>query len=72
MVDKFNIDLFLNEFIGLGVGSVLGGSWFGMSMGIQILVESFIGVGQSLSGKKVKGKGLVKKIEEVGLSLKIN
>jgi len=35
-------------------------------------LESFTGVGQSLSGKKVKGKGLAKKIEEVDSSSKIN
>jgi ubiquitin fusion degradation protein 1 len=35
-------------------------------------LESFTGVGQSLSGKKVKGKGLAKKIEEVDPSSKIN
>ena len=35
-------------------------------------LESFTGVGQSLSGKRVKGKGLAKKIEEVDASSKIN
>ena len=34
--------------------------------------ESFTGVGQSLSGKRVKGKGLAKKIEEVDPSSRIN
>lgn len=34
--------------------------------------ESFTGVGQSLSGRRVKGKGLAKKIEEVDPSSKIN
>jgi len=35
-------------------------------------VESFTGVGQSLSGRRIKGKGLAKKIEEVDPSSKIN
>lgn len=35
-------------------------------------IESFTGVGQSLSGRRVKGKGLAKKIEEVDPSSKIN
>jgi ubiquitin fusion degradation protein 1 len=35
-------------------------------------LESFTGVGHSLSGRKVKGKGLAKKIEEVDSSSKIN
>jgi ubiquitin fusion degradation protein 1 len=35
-------------------------------------LESFTGIGQSLSGKRVKGKGLAKKIEEVDPSSKIN
>ncbi|ORX37534.1 ubiquitin fusion degradation protein UFD1-domain-containing protein [Kockovaella imperatae] len=35
-------------------------------------LESFTGVGQSLSGKKVKGKGLAKKIEEVDPKSRIN
>ncbi len=34
--------------------------------------ESFTGVGQSLSGRKVKGKGLAKKIEEVDSTSRIN
>ncbi|KAL7424565.1 ubiquitin fusion degradation protein [Cryptotrichosporon argae] len=36
------------------------------------VLESFTGVGQSLTGKKVRGKGLAKKIEEVDPSSKIN
>lgn len=35
-------------------------------------VESFTGVGHSLSGKRVRGKGLAKKIEEVDPTSKIN
>lgn len=35
-------------------------------------LESFTGVGQSLSGRRVKGKGLAKKIEEVDPTSKIN
>ncbi|CAK9786868.1 unnamed protein product [Cutaneotrichosporon oleaginosum] len=35
-------------------------------------VESFTGVGHSLSGKRVRGKGLAKKIEEVDPASKIN
>ena len=35
-------------------------------------LESFTGVGQSLSGRKVKGKGLARKIEEVDSSSRIN
>ncbi|WOO82114.1 Ubiquitin fusion degradation protein 1 [Vanrija pseudolonga] len=38
----------------------------------EIPLESFTGVGQSLSGKRVKGKGLARKIEEVDASSKIN
>lgn len=34
--------------------------------------ESFTGVGHSLSGKRVRGKGLAKKIEEVDANSKIN
>lgn len=34
--------------------------------------ESFTGVGQSLSGRRVKGKGLAKPIEEVDPASKIN
>lgn len=35
-------------------------------------MESFTGVGQSLSGRRVKGKGLAKKIEEVDTTSKIS
>lgn len=35
-------------------------------------LESFTGVGQSLSGKRIRGKGLAKKIEEVDPNSKIN
>lgn len=35
-------------------------------------LESFTGVGQSLSGKRIRGKGLAKKIEEVNPDSKIN
>lgn len=35
-------------------------------------LESFTGVGQSLSGRRVRGKGLAKKIEEVDAASKIN
>ncbi|KIR59464.1 ubiquitin fusion degradation protein 1 [Cryptococcus bacillisporus CA1873] len=72
MADKLNIDLSSNEPTGSGAASVSGGSRPGTSMGTQTPVESFTGVGQSLSGKKVKGKGLAKKIEEVDPSSKIN
>lgn len=34
-------------------------------------MEVFSGTGQSLSGRKVKGKGLAKKIEEVDASSRI-
>lgn len=35
-------------------------------------MESFTGYGQSLSGRKVKGKGLARKIEEVDSGSRIN
>jgi ubiquitin fusion degradation protein 1 len=35
-------------------------------------LESFTGVGQSLSGRRVKGKGLARKIQEVDPTSKVN
>lgn len=52
-----------------GAGNAAGG---GDGSGTATPLESFTGVGQSLSGKKIKGKGLAKKIEEVDSGSKIN
>lgn len=57
MADKLNIDLSSNEPTGSGAGSVSGGSRPGTSLGTQTPVESFTGVGQSLSGKRLRVKG---------------
>lgn len=48
------------------LGAAAGGS------GDATPLESFTGVGQSLSGKRIKGKGLSKKIEEVDSGSRIN
>jgi ubiquitin fusion degradation protein 1 len=73
MADKLKIDLGETTSVSAGssrpVSSLSnrpGGS------GDSTPLESFTGVGQSLSGRKVKGKGLAKKIEEVDPSSKIN
>lgn len=70
MADKLNIDL--------GRTTSTDPSRPQSSMSIRTqgsgegALESFTGVGQSLSGKRVRGKGLARKIEEVDPSSKIN
>lgn len=70
MADKLKIDLGETTGGGTRPGSAMsirtGGS------GDSTPLESFTGVGQSLSGKRVKGKGLSKKIEEVDPGSRIN
>lgn len=70
MADKLKIDLGGTTSASAGssrpASRASGGSGDGNSL------ESFTGVGQSLSGKRVKGKGLAKKIEEVDAGSKIN
>ncbi|WWC66038.1 uncharacterized protein I303_108660 [Kwoniella dejecticola CBS 10117] len=73
MADKLKIDLSETHTVSAGSsrpGTSLSNRSGGDSSGGQ--KESFTGVGQSLSGKKVKGKGLAKKIEQVDESSKIN
>lgn len=53
-------------FGGAGVGGGAGATSGGNSL------ESFTGMGQSLSGRRMKGKGLSKKVEEVDPSSRIN
>ncbi|WWC73847.1 uncharacterized protein I206_107819 [Kwoniella pini CBS 10737] len=72
MADKLKIDLSETHTVSAGSsrpGTSLSNRSGGESSGPK---ESFTGVGQSLSGKKVKGKGLAKKIEQVDESSKIN
>ncbi|KAK6908620.1 hypothetical protein I203_102623 [Kwoniella mangroviensis CBS 8507] len=80
MADKLKIDLSETHSVSAGSsrpGTSLsnrgapGGAGGGGS-GDATPIESFTGVGQSLNGKKVKGKGLAKKIEQVDQSSKIN
>ena len=71
MADKLKIDLggttsSAGSSRSVSRTSINGGS------GDSTPMESFTGVGQSLSGKKVKGKGLAKKIEEVDPRSRIN
>ena len=54
---------------GSGSGSGAGG---GQGVGGSGSLESFTGMGQSLSGRRMKGKGLSKKVEEVDASSRIN
>ena len=54
---------------GSGSGSGSAGAGPG---GAGASLESFTGMGQSLSGKRIKGRGLSKKVEEVDPSSKIN
>ncbi|WVR07926.1 hypothetical protein IAU60_004969 [Kwoniella sp. DSM 27419] len=75
MADKLKIDLSETHSASAGSsrpGTSLSFSKSGGGSGDATPIESFTGVGQSLSGKKVKGKGLAKKIEEVDSSSKIN
>ena len=53
------------------MGSSVGAQVGEGGAGGQGAKEVFSGVGHSLSGKKVKGKGLSKKIEEVDASSRI-
>ncbi|WVF68346.1 hypothetical protein IAT40_003111 [Kwoniella sp. CBS 6097] len=73
MADKLKIDL--SETHSASAGSSRPGTSLSVTRpgsGDATPIESFTGVGQSLSGKKVKGKGLAKKIEEVDSSSRIN
>jgi len=73
MADKLKIDL--GGTTSASAGSSRPASVASMrpgGSGDSTPLESFTGVGQSLSGKKVKGKGLAKKIEEVDRSSRIN
>lgn len=76
MADKLKIDL--GETTSASAGSSRPASansiriGTGGGSGESTPKEVFSGVGQSLSGKKVKGKGLAKKIEEVDSSSRIN
>ena len=69
MADKLKIDL--GETTPASAGSSRPVSRLSGTSADSTL-ESFTGVGQSLSGKRVRGKGLAKKIEEVDPSSKIN
>ncbi|WVO14954.1 hypothetical protein L204_102595 [Cryptococcus depauperatus] len=71
MADKLNIDLNETHPASSAGGSRPGTSLGGRSGG-ETPKEIFTGVGQSLSGRKVKGKGLAKPIEEVESSSKIS
>ncbi|WRT69854.1 uncharacterized protein IL334_006845 [Kwoniella shivajii] len=74
MADKLRIDL--NDTHSVSAGSSRPGTSLSIrgngGSGDATPIESFTGVGQSLSGKKVKGKGLAKKIELVDETSKIN
>ncbi|WVW87089.1 hypothetical protein I302_109146 [Kwoniella bestiolae CBS 10118] len=70
MADKLKIDL--SETHLASAGSSRPGTSLSNRSGDATPAESFTGVGQSLNGKKVKGKGLAKKIEQVDGSSKIN
>lgn len=74
MADKLKIDLGGTTAASAGSsrpGSSLGGAGGSGASGESTPKEVFSGMGQSLSGRKVKGKGLAKKIEEVDPSSKI-
>ncbi|TYJ53849.1 hypothetical protein B9479_005537 [Cryptococcus floricola] len=71
MADKLNINLSETHSAGASRPGTSMSHRTGGSGG-QTPLESFTGVGQSLSGKKVKGRGLARKIEEVDPSSKIN
>ena len=73
MADKLKIDL--GGTTSSSAGSTRPASRTSISLGgseDSTPLESFTGVGQSLGGKKVKGKGMAKKIEEVDPSSRIN
>lgn len=70
MADKLKIDL--GGTTSASAGSSRPASRASGASGDANSLESFTGVGQSLSGKKVKGRGLAKKIEEVDPGSKIN
>ncbi|WWD20459.1 hypothetical protein CI109_104935 [Kwoniella shandongensis] len=78
MADKLKIDLSETQSVSAGSSrpgtslSIRPGGGSAGGSGDATPIESFTGVGQSLSGKKVKGKGLAKKIEEVDSSSRIN
>ncbi|ODN79302.1 hypothetical protein L202_03314 [Cryptococcus amylolentus CBS 6039] len=71
MAEKLNINLSETHSAGASRPGTSMSHRTGGSGG-QTPLESFTGVGQSLSGKKVKGRGLARKIEEVDPSSKIN
>ena len=70
MADKLKIDL--GGTTAASVGSSRPASRSSGKSADNAPIESFTGVGQSLSGKRVRGKGLAKKIEEVDAGSKIN
>ena len=73
MADKLKIDL--GGTTSASAGSSRPASRASGNVGLSgdsTPMESFTGVGQSLSGKTVKGKGLAKKIEEVDSASRIN
>ena len=76
MADKLKIDL--GGTTSSSAGSTRPASRTSISLGggggsgDSTPLESFTGVGQSLGGKKVKGKGMSKKIEEVDPSSRIS
>jgi ubiquitin fusion degradation protein 1 len=72
MADKLKIDLGGTTSASAGSSRPLSRASGAGGSGESTPLESFTGVGQSLSGKKVRGKGLAKKIEEVDSSSKIN
>ncbi|ORY34570.1 ubiquitin fusion degradation protein UFD1-domain-containing protein [Naematelia encephala] len=75
MADKLKIDLGETQSVGASAGTSRSASAASMrpgGSGEATPLESFTGVGQSLSGKRIKGKGLAKKIEEVDPNSKIN
>lgn len=74
MAEKLKIDLSGTTPASAGSsrpGSSLGGATGDGSLESGSAGEVFTGMGQSLSGRRVKGKGLAKKIEEVDPSSKI-
>ena len=72
MADKLKIDLGGTTPSSVGSTRPNSRASFSNHSGEMTPLESFTGVGQSLSGRKVKGKGLAKKIEEVDPNSKIN
>ena len=72
MADKLKIDLGGTTSVSAGSSRPASVAGDRSGSGDVTSLESFTGLGQSLSGRKVKGKGLAKKIEEVDSSSKIN